>query len=775
MRLSPGTRLGAFEILGPLGAGGMGEVYRGRDTRLDREVAIKVLPERHAGDARRHERLLREARAASRINHPNVVTVHEVGEQDGLWYVVSELVEGRTVRDLLADGRLPPVRAAELGLQLAAGLGAAHEQGIVHRDLKPENLIVAADGRLKILDFGIARFLDDEREAKAGAATETAEGAVLGTSGYSSPEQARGETVDPRSDLFSLGAILFEMLTGEPAFRGASAIEILSSVLRDDPLEREAARPLPEALCRLLGRCLAKSPSERFQSARDLAFALATAAAGPGRRPRRRPLLRPTLGLLIAGAAVAAGYFLVHRPPATAILAVLPFQSLDLPATATADEPLELGLADALISRLGAVEGLVVRPISAVRRYVDAADPLAAGHELGADSVLDGTIQRADGRFRLSAQLRRVRDGAHLWSGTFEEGEAGIFVMQDELALRMAEALRPALSAVERAALTRHEANDPVAFDAFLEGRYLWGRRDDESLRKAAIAFERAVTREPTYARAHAALGDALALRQGGADLYARARQHADECLRLDPRLADCHLVLALIAPHDLDWDRTDAEYRQALALEPRSALALHRYGQILALWGQFDRGIEKLLQARELDPASPILAVDLAASYWFARRPREAEATLRPVIEREPDFALAHVYLGLALFDLGRTDAALAELRRFTELDRTPVALGAYGWALARSGDRLRAGELLGEIQAAPAEAGGRDFGLAAVHVGLGEMAEGIAALERTVAAGTHVMELATHPFWEPLHADPRFVALLRRARLPYTPGSIR
>ena len=698
MRLQAGTQLGAYEILGALGSGGMGEVYRARDPRLGREVAIKILPERHAGDAHRAERLRREARAASRVNHPNVVTVFDVGEQDGLWYVVSELIEGRTLRSLVREGPLGTARVGRLGQQLAAGLAAAHAQGVVHRDLKPDNVIITADGRLKILDFGIARLADDKRGVGSATSTETDAGALLGTSGYTSPEQARGDTVDHRTDIFALGAILFELLTGERAFDGAGAVEILTAVLRDDPLERPVARRLPEELREVLRRCLAKSPVERFQSASDLGFALAAATAHGGRRALHMALRLAGVGLAVATVAVGAWLYLSRRPPAMTTVAVLPLKSIGQRADAAENAPLGLGLADALIQRLGAVEGLEVRPIGAVRRYDEPQDPLEVGRELRVDAVLDGTIQRSGGRLRLSAQLLRVRDGGHLWSGTFEEEVAGIFAMQDELALRMAEALRPALSAGERAALVRHEANDPVAFEHFLEGRYLWGRRDAESLRKAAVALELAVAREPGFARAHAALGDALAMLSESAwsGRYASALQHAKESLRLDPRLADGHLVVALIAQnHDLDWARTDAEYRRALALEPTNAMGLHRYGEALALWGQFDQGIELLQRARQLDPVSPILGVDLAKGYWFARRLHEAEKEVRQVLDEEPDFALAYAYLGVSLLDLGRTDEALAALRRFAELDRTPVSLGVLGWALARSGDALGARNL--------------------------------------------------------------------------------
>ena len=653
----------------------MGEVYRARDLRLDREVAIKILPEQHAADARRGERLRNEARAASRINHPNVVTVYDVGEHEGLLYVVAELVEGRTLRELLREGALATARVLELGRKLASGLAAAHQVGIVHRDLKPENVIVTSDGRLKILDFGLARIADDVRATVPDAGTLTEAGAFLGTSAYCSPEQARGETVDPRSDLFALGTILFEAATGERAFAGATTVEVLSAVLRDDPLENSLARRLPEGLRKVIRRCLAKSAAERFQSAQDLGFAL-SAAESDAYVPKTRRALRLVAGVLgLAVFTVAAWLLISKSAPEVTTVAVLPLKSIGLAAESSGNAHLGLGLADALISRLAVLEGLQVRPIGAVRRYdgfdgdagrEGSGDPLAAGRELRVDAVLDGTIQRSQGRLRLTAQLLRVRDGKHLWSGTFEEEAAGIFTMQDELAVRIAEALRPALSAGERAALARHEASDPVAFEFYLQGRYLWNRRDTESLKKAVAVLELAVQREPGFARAHAALGDALVLLPAYAEpeIYARARSHAEESLRLDPRLADGHLVLALIAHnHDLDWARADAEYRRALALEPENAMALHRYGEILAAWGDFDRGIGLLLRARELDPVSPILGVDLAKGYWFARRSREAEQTARAVLHEEPNFAFAHLYLGLALVDLGRPAEAVASI----------------------------------------------------------------------------------------------------------------
>ena len=776
MRLQAGARIGAFEILGPLGAGGMGEVYRAHDPRLGREVAIKILPEMHADDARRVERLRREARAAGRINHPNVVTVFDVGEHEGLLYVVSELIEGRTLRSLIAEGPLGVARSLELAHQLASGLAAAHEQGVVHRDLKPENVVITQDGRLKIVDFGIARLASDARgDASTPAETETAAGALFGTSGYTAPEQARGELVDHRVDIFALGAILFESLTGEPAFRTGSTVETLTAVLRDDPLERPAARSLPEGLRRVLKRCLAKSPGERFQTAQDLGFALA-GARKPDLRQMRPPL--PLLVLALFLCALVAWYVHSLRSPHTTAIAILPLKSIGSAPPATEEAPFGLGLADALITRLGAVDGLEVRPLAAVRRYIDTEDPLAAGRALGVAAVLDGTIQRSGNRLRLRVQLLRVEDGSFLWSGTFEEELSGIFSMEDELAVRMAEALRPALTSGERAALTRHEANDPVAFEHYLAGRYLWNRRDGESLKKAVAELELAVAREPEFARAHAALGDALAMlpEYAGNDLYDRARHHAEEALRLDPRLADAHLVLALIAHnHDLDWARADREYQRALALEPNNAMALHRYGEILAVWGEYDRGIALLQRARQLDPVSPVLGADLAKGYWFAGRNQEAERAARSVLADEPDFALGHLYLGLSLVALDRTAEGVAELRRNAALDPTPLSFGVLGWAMTQSGDRAAALEVLAAIRAGSEHEAGRDFAQACVLVGLGENAAALDALDRTVAGRVYVFGLDTSPVFAPLHGDPRFTALLRRVGLPYRPSSPR
>ncbi|MEO7793641.1 MAG: protein kinase [Thermoanaerobaculia bacterium] len=776
MRLEAGARLGAFEILGPLGAGGMGEVYRALDSRLGREVAIKVLPEVHAQDARRGERLRREARAAGRINHPNVVTVYDVGEQEGLLYVVSELIEGRTLRSLIAEGPLGAGRALDLGRQLAAGLTAAHQQGVVHRDLKPENIVITPDGRVKILDFGIALLAADGRsESGAQGETETEAGALFGSSGYTSPEQARGEPVDPRTDLFALGAILFEVATGEAAFRGSGTVESLTAVLRDDPLERPVARSLPEDLGRVLRRCLAKSPAERFQSAEDLGFALTTArATAPGRAGSWSARALALAAGLAALAALGAWFVASRQPARTSTVAILPLKPIGAAAVATDVAHLGVGLADALITRLGAVDGLEVRPIGAVRRYADSEDPLAAGRALGVAAVLDGTIQRSGDRIRLRAQLLRVSDGSFLWSGTFEEDLAGIFTMEDELAVRMAEALRPALSTGERAALTRHEATDPVAFEHYLAGRYLWGRRDGESLKKAVAELELAVAREPGFARAHAALGDALAMLPdyAGKDLYDRARYHAEEALRLDPRLADAHLVLALIAHnHDLDWARADACYQRALAIEPNNAMGLHRYGEILVVWGAFDRGLEFLRRARELDPVSAVVGADLAKGYWFAGRNAEAEREARAVVQDEPAFALGHLYLGLSLMALGREAEGVAELRRNAELDSTPLSLGVLGWALAKSGDRISAEQVMAQIRGLSDHAVGKDFAQACILIGLEEDTAALDALARTVAGRVYVFGLDTSPVFEPLRGDPRFVALLRSVGLPYRP----
>ncbi len=487
MGLVPGTRLGPYEITAPIGAGGMGEVYRARDARLRREVAVKLLPQEFWTDPDRLRRFEQEARAAAALNHPNILSVHDIGTADGTPYIVCELLRGETLQSWLGRGPLPANKVADYGAQIARGLAAAHDRGIVHRDLKPANLFITTDGQAKILDFGVAKTVPlegepDQETVTRGVSTEP--GLIIGTVPYMSPEQVRGAPVDGRSDIFSLGAVLLEMLTGQPAFGAPSAAETMSAILTRDPVSHESSDlppGAPPALIQIVRHCLEKDPKERFQSARDIAFGLEVLSGAQPRTAvvrtpnRRRLLLYGAAALVVV--ALVLGLWRVRsasRPePAgegITALAALPFTNL---SGNPDDEYFTDGMTDSLITDLARTERLAVIARAAVFRFKgQAIDPQKAGQELGAKYVLHGSVQRSGDRVRVNVRLVDVATGMTVWAQPFEEDVKDVFVLQNKLSGRTVAALELKLSPADVQRRTRRPTTNEQAYDAYLQGLY---------------------------------------------------------------------------------------------------------------------------------------------------------------------------------------------------------------------------------------------------------------------------------------------------------------
>ena len=756
--LAAGSRLGPYEVVALLGAGGMGRVYRARDPRLGREVAIKVLPHRALGDRTQLARFTREARAAGSLNHPNLLAVYDVGTETASPYVVTELLEGETLLERLRLGPLPVERAVDFGRQIAAGLAAAHAKGVVHRDLKPANLFVTLDGRLKILDFGLAKQTGAEGGAPASGATRP--GMVLGTVGYMSPEQVRGHPVDLRSDIFSFGAVLYEMLSGRRAFSGDSAVETMNAILSHEPPGLAAAGcAVPPAVERLVWSCLRKTPEERFPSARELTAALEASSSAPSPA-------EPSTLIAPARAAIREG-----RLP---MIAVLPF--VNLSAEPDQDYFCE-GMADELIRALGQLHGLrILARMSAAQLRARGEELRRIGERLGVEKVIEGSVRKSGGLLRISVQLVNLADGAHLWSGKYDREPRDVFALQDEIADRVVEALRGRLvvSAPPGGPRVRRYTADLEAYHLYLRGRYHWNKRHEGGLLEAVRCFEQAIERDPAYAPAYAGLADTYALM--GQSIYdllpprealPRARAAALKALEIDEGLAEPHACLGWIKLHyDWDWNGARESFERSLALDPDRATTRHWYSFLLSAQGEREAAQREAERAWELDPLSLIVNANLIQPDYYSHRFDRAIVEGEKLVRMEPGFAISHYWLGVAYIAAGRYREAVPELRAFSASGggetRGPALVG---YALGRAGDRSAALELRDQLLAAAGRRYVPAFHLALVHIGLGDLDAACADLERAYAERSDQLAyLKVEPLFDPLRSDPRFEALLHR-----------
>ena len=562
MPLNSGSRLGPYEIVAPLGAGGMGEVYRARDPRLGRDVAIKVISETGVTDSDRLRRFEREARAVAALSHPNILAIFDIGVGDAP-FLVTELLEGETLRAILERGPLSVPRTTELSLQLVAGLSAAHARGIVHRDLKPDNIFITADGLLKILDFGLAKHVEPAiTGVESVTRAQTIPGAVLGTVGYMAPEQVRGLDADQRADIFASGAILFEMLTGQRAFRGLSPADTMSAVLNDPPSTLEFNADTPAALARIVRRCLEKDANERFQSARDLGFAIESISdirAMPGE--------------------------LAGKRERTTSIAVLPFVNLSADVE---NQYFSDGLAEDVINALTRLPGLRVASRTSSFRFRGDVDVRQVGRDLGVGAILEGSVRRAGARLRVTAQLTNAEDGYHIWSERYDREMADVFEIQDEIVESIINALAPALLGEAQSARRRSTEN-LEAYELYLKGRHFWNQRSPAVVGTAIRCFEEAIGLDPDYALAYAGLADCYSiLRVYGwtptEHSQPRALDAVNKALALDPNLPEAHFSKALYTFHfESHWRAARADFLRALELSPQIALFEAYYGLFLA------------------------------------------------------------------------------------------------------------------------------------------------------------------------------------------------
>jgi serine/threonine-protein kinase len=787
LRLSIGARVGAYHIVEPIGAGGMGEVYRAHDDRVGRDVALKVLPHRLATDEEARVRFQREAKAIAAISHPNIVALYEFEQEGDLAYVVTELLEGDTLRGLLERGPLPWRRATDIGAAIADGLAAAHARGIVHRDLKPENIFVTRDGVVKLLDFGLAK--SRPRAAPANSnniqterldSDEIAnESSIIGTLGYMAPEQLRGEPALPATDIFALGCILYEAVTGRNPFIAGSTVETITAVMRDDVAE--LPRNVPPEYERVVRRCLEKHAEGRFQSARDLAFALRALVTAPvGERvtdtvaPPRSTRMIPAVIAVVAAVIVIAviiGWRMRDRGDGgrTAIrsLAVLPVTSS---ADRTADY-LSDGITESLIDDLSRLPDLAVVSRTSVFRYKGKdAPPQTIARDLGVQALLTVRVTQASDAVRISTELIDGRTNRHLWGEQYETTLGDLAGAQSTIARQISEQLQPQLSGAAKETVAKHQTASGEAYRLYLQGRYESNKRTSGAFTRAIAFFQQAIAKDPRYALAYAGLADCYTLQSiyyevAPTAALPLARDAAQRALSIDEGLAEAHTSLAYVRMNfDSDLTAAAREFERAIQLNPNYATARQWYSRCLVTMGRYDEALNESGRAVALDPLSVVMIAEHGGVYSDAGRLDEAAAECRRALDLEPRFGLAHYILAGAYLRMKRYDEAIAEANEAWRDGQDPRSLVRVGICYASAGRLDDARRTLAELEQLGRRRFISSYGVATLMIACGRGDEAFAMLKKAsqeMPPGQYQRLLRSDPLLASVRNDARFRTL--------------
>jgi serine/threonine protein kinase/Flp pilus assembly protein TadD len=781
-----GRQLAHYKATALLGEGGMGAVYLALDTKLGRKVALKLLPSYFITDPERQRRFEQEACAASMLNHPNILTIYEIGEIDGTRFIATELIEGVTLRARMKAAEIAIGEVLDIVEQIASALAAAHDAGIIHRDIKPENVMIRRDALVKVLDFGLAKLKGREDigpESTMHAQTgKTSAGLVMGTVPYMSPEQVLGCDVDHRSDFFSLGVLLYEMATGRSPFAANSTVESVDRILHAQP---EATASLnakvPPELDRVVRRCLEKDRERRYGSAEELLADLkklkrqievAPALAVDTQNIRPRRLRYGLAGMMILAIAAGVEYRSLFRGPPDAVpskiksLAVLPLGNL---SGDPAQEYFADGMTEALINNLARIRALKVISRTSAMRYKRSLKSLPEiARELNVDAVIEGAVQRSTGRVRVTTQLIHAASDTHLWAREYESDVTDVLKLESDIAREVADEVRVQVTTEERVRLASARRVNVQAHEAYLLGRHHSSRDNEQGWKHAIEYFQRAIELAPDYAAAYAELSDAWLRRglsgaRGFKQVESPARSAALRAIELDDRLAEAHISLSRIKQHyDWDWPGAEREIRRALELDPGSPDVHTFYGYFLMHLGRHDEAIREGKIVAQLDPLSPAAQSALGRFLYFARRYEEALPHQMRAVELEPRSVTANFRLGDVYAQLGKYDEAIAAYSKNRELE---LAGGSFQAAIARVYALIgRKREARQMINGAKSSA----YGIAGVYAALGDKDEAFRILEKAVEEHQMLTPLKVEPPLDDLHSDPRWKALLRRMNFP-------
>jgi eukaryotic-like serine/threonine-protein kinase len=836
-----GTFIGPYKVGESLGVGGMGEVYLAEDTRLERKVALKIMPSELVKDEKRLSRFEQEARAVSALNHPNIITLHEIGQTEQAHFIVTEFIEGETLRQRLSRSGMELLEVLDVAIQVANALVAAHTAGIIHRDIKPDNIMLRPDGYVKVLDFGIAKLKEKSSQQQVTPKLEsqnttirtpvkTEPGIIIGSPNYMSPEQARGFVVDERSDIFSLGVMIYEMATGKRPFEGETLTDLIVSILTKEPRPITEFLPeAPEKLDRIMARVLAKDLKARYQTATELLVDLrrvkqriefdaglevsvppessvpptnpsAPVKTGSGedkrtleiaktqlmtaertsvgeiktladrRKSQRRVLLVLLLLMLIAGAATAA-YLLKNRPQTIDSLAILPFTNTSGEAGV---DYLSDGLTESLINQLSRSQKFKVMSRNSVFQFKNKqVDAREVAEKLNVKAVLTGRVTQNDDGLLINIELIDGRDNSQIWGERYSRKMSDLVAVEQEIAEQISDRLQLGLNPEDRRRLARQSTENPDAYQLYLRGRYHWNKRTPESMKRGIEYFKEALEKDPQYALAYAGLADCYALLGEYGRLPVResaplAKAAAEKAIALDNSLAEAHTSLAAVHEYEWNWGEAEKQYRLAIEMNPNYATAHHWYGVYLSSLGRFDEALPELKKALELDPLSLIINTGLGRLYCGARRYDEAIDQLKTTLEMEPNFAEAHFQLALAYEGKGKFEKAANSFQKSVELFEDPTMRGWIAREQALAGRKDEARKLLEELKTLAKRQYVSPYMIAMGYAALGDREQAFAWLERAYEDRSYyIVWLKVDPIWDSLRGDGRFQNLLQRVGL--------
>ncbi len=737
-----GKTISHYKILAKIGEGGMGVVYKAEDTKLKRTVALKFLPNEFTRDKDAKDRFIQEAQAAGALDHPNICTVYEINEVNDQTFIVMAYIEGQNLKDRLKSGLIEIEDALEIATQVAEGLQEAHENGIIHRDIKPANIALTAKGQAKIMDFGLAKL------SWGVDLTKTA--TIMGTAAYMSPEQAKGEKVDHRTDIWSLGAMLYEMLAGERPFRGYHDSAAIHSILNEEPEPVSRLREgIPTDLDRIVQKALEKDPSDRYESMQAIILDLKAIASG---------------------ANSSSSTIKVQQAKTKPSIAVLPF--VDMSPQKDQEYFCE-GMAEELINGFSKIENLqVASRTSAFQFKGKGYDISEVGKKLKVQTVLEGSIRKAGDRLRITAQLINIADGFHLWSEKYDRDMDDIFAIQDEISLEIVDKLKVKLLGEEKAAIVKHHTENKEAYNAYLKGLYFWNRRNEIGFDKALSNFREAIEIDPLYALPYVGIADTFNLAGHFTFLppqeaFAEARGAASKALEIDETIGEAHTSMAWINTYyDWDWESAEREYKRAIELSPNYATGHEWYAIFLMGLGRFDEAIAEAQKALELNPISSMINAVLGDVFYFSRLYDKALEQYQKTIEIDPNFPWAYIWQGITYLEKQMNDQALESLQKAESISKdVTYGLGYLGMGYALAGQKEEAKKVLDRLDDLSKKKYVAWCYKAFVYTGLGEIEIAFDCWDKACEEREpDLFYIKTIPWLDKLRSDPRYEALLKK-----------